>query len=372
MWQRERLYLEPRAYIDALCADIDLAAQRVRVEVYILADDATGRRVLDALARAAARGVEVTLLVDGVGSPSWSRQQLRALDHLGVDARVHHPPPRPIGWFYDHWLPRLRQLPASLAHLNKRTHRKVVTVDGERAWIGSQNFGDDFLHWRESNCCVEGASVRALERSLLRVWQAGASASEPAPRPGPRVRAATAGLADIRTNTTHRGRRRHRAVLLAKIRSARRRVWLNTAYFVPTTRLILALLRAAHGGADVALIVPQAPDHPPLHWLGELYYRTLIRGGVKVYEYQATMMHAKSVIVDDWLCIGSTNLNHRSFYHDLEVDVVLHRPQSLQAMCRQFDLDRGNSQRVDELALSRRPWLTKLAGRLAHTVRNWL
>lgn len=372
MWQRETLYLDPRHYIDALCRDIATAQLSVRVEVYILQDDHTGQRLLNALEQASVNGASVSLLVDGVGSPWWSRHELANLAERGIDARVHNPPPRPIGWFYDHWLPQLQRLPASLALLNKRTHRKVVVIDQERAWIGSQNYGDRFLDWRESNCAVHGSAVRALDQSLYRTWQAGAAPSDPRPRRFTFKRAATAGLSDIRTNTTVRSRYRHRAELLEHIRCAKHRVHLSTAYFVPTTRLILALLKAAQNGADVALLVPHKSDHRPLHWLGELHFQTLIKGGVAVHEYLPTMMHAKSVIIDNWLTIGSTNLNHRSFYHDLEIDVVLHRPESLEAMSQQFRVDQARSQRVSERSLAQRTKLTKIAARLAHLMRNWL
>ena len=372
MWQRETLYLEPKHFIDALCRDIAAATVRVRVEVYILDNDHTGQRILDALEQAAANGAKVSLLIDGFGSSSWSRHALMQLAERGINARVHNPPPRPIGWFYDHWLPQLQRLPASLAHLNKRTHRKAVVIDNERAWIGSQNYGDRFLEWRESNCLVHGAAVKALGQSLARAWQSAAAPTHPIPNDKTYSRAATAGLSDIRTNTTVRSRYRHRAQLLEHIRNAQHHVQLTTAYFVPTSRLIFALLKAAQNGAKVELIVPRYSDHKPMHWLGQLYYQTLLRGDIAIYEYLPTMMHAKSVIVDEWATIGSTNLNHRSFNHDLEIDVVLHRKESLQALRQQFRIDREHSARVTDQALNQRPWVTKLAARLAHTVRNWL
>ncbi len=372
MWHKETLHFDPAQYFQLLCRDIAAARHSVSVEVYILEKDRCGQQLLAALRAAASQGVQVRLLIDGVGSADWTRSELSDMQRTGIDARVHNPPPRPIGWFYDSWLSQIRWLPHSLTRLNKRTHRKVVVIDKTRAWVGSQNYGERFLSWRESNCTVHGPQVEALHLSLERVWQQGAAANRPPPAHRSYRLSATANVRDIRTNTTMISRHRHRQELLQRIRSAKRRVWLTTAYFVPTTRLMLALLKAVQNGAEVALIVPAQSDHMSLRWLSQIYFKTLLRYGVKVHEYRPCMMHAKSLIADDWVTLGSTNMNHRSFYHDFEIDIVLHRPESHQALCKQFLLDRQQCSTITSSGLEMMPWPTKFAARVAHLIRNWL
>lgn len=372
MWQQETLYFEPRHFIEQLCQDIATAQNSVRVEVYIFSKDGTGEKLLAAMQQAADNGAQVSLLIDGIGSSSWSRSELLQLHERGISARVHNPPPRPLGWFYDYWLPQIHRLPLSLTRLNKRTHRKAVTIDSERAWVGSQNYGDSFLGWRENNCQVRGPAVRALEYSLLRAWCSAAAPSPSIDIKKQQKRAAMSASRDVLTNATLLSRYRHRTELLNHIRHAHQRVQMTTAYFVPTTGLIVALLKAAKNGAKVELIVPRKSNYTPLRWLGQLYYQVLLQGGIEVYEYLPTMLHAKSAIIDDWAIIGSTNLNHRSFYHDLEVDIVLRHKSSLLALKQQFHTDRELSERITHQWLQKRPWVTKLAARLAHTVRSWL
>ena len=127
--------------------------------------------------------------------------------------------------------------------------------------------------------------------------------------------------------------------LLRRIARAERRIWITSAYFVPRTLVTLALKSAASRGVDVRVLVPQVSDVFFVPWLTRLYSVFLISFGVRFFEYVPSVLHAKSAIIDDWTFVGSSNFNHRSFIHDLELDVVLSRPESINAMAAQFEKD---------------------------------
>jgi len=176
---------------------------------------------------------------------------------------------------------------------------------------------------------LEGGSVEAFVRAFETLWSGRV-------RPFRRLRGLP-GL--VRLNESKRLRRLCNRDLSRRIGAAASRIRITNAYFVPPFFLLRDLCHAGLRGVDVRILLPEKPDHLFMKWLSSAFYRTLLLSGVRVFEYRKTFLHAKSWIIDDWVMVGSTNLNHRSLVHDLEVDVVLCSRESKEALARQFELD---------------------------------
>ncbi len=379
-WSSEELLLDGDGYFARLVGDLCAARSQVSLEVYILADDEIGARVTEALADAAARGVGVRLMVDGIGSAAWIGARARALAARGVEVRVYHPPP----WLIIRrlWARGPGRLSQAFRWFNSRNHRKVCLIDERVALVGSFNLerrhsrqlsGD--RAWRDAAARVEGASTAILQRAFARAWRrawrvsaVGATPSFAiAHRP---IHVPASHL--VRLNHGLRHRRRWRRELIERIGAARGKVWITSAYFVPDRRLLAALGAAAARGADVRLLVPASSDQWFMPLITRAYYQRLTGAGVRVHEFLPTFIHAKTMVVDGWAVVGSTNLNHRSLFHDLEADVVLAMPPSIAALEQDFRANLERSSEVTRERKSRFGWWIRMLGRLALRFRHWM
>ena len=148
-------------------------------------------------------------------------------------------------------------------------------------------------------------------------------------------------------NQTYFQRLRRRAAQWRRLRRAHERIWIPTPYFVPLGRVSRRLIRAARSGIDVRVMVPAQSDVWVVPWISYSYLWLLDSNGVKVFEYQPKFLHQKLYLMDQWICLGSTNLNNRSFLHDLEIDVVITEPQNKITLESQFTEDQKQSIRFD-------------------------
>jgi cardiolipin synthase len=153
---------------------------------------------------------------------------------------------------------------------------------------------------------------------------------------------------------------------------AQRRIWIENAYFVPDGSLLRALSAAAESGVDVAIIVPAVSDVVFIPWVTTAFHDGLLRAGVRIFEYTKGMMHAKTILVDDWGLVGSSNLNHRSLLHDLEVDVVLADESASRSLHDQFLIDCTHARQVTLESWRERPCLERYVGRLLLLARRLL
>lgn len=367
----ESLYHQGDIYFDGLLEDIEAATSRIDLETYIFRIDRVGRRFVRALIRAAERGVRVRLMVDGVGLPFTSQNLPQMFDGSAVQIRIYHP----IPWFFWHWKytsqdrPLLRKLIDWLINLNHRNHRKTCVIDNKIAWVGSFNICDCHLPvalggegWRDSAVKLLGVDIYPLTRAFEKAWHAHRLMPPFPPwRDFP-----------FRLNYTRYRRRLLLRDLIRRIERAQKRLWITNAYFVPDRLLLRKLAQAAHRGIDVRILLPERSDVFFMPWTSSVFYRQLLLTGVRIYEYQPAILHAKTIIIDDWMTVGSSNLNYRSLLHDLEVDVVLQQSSSKQNLASQFLADIKNAREISLASYPPRPWWQRWIAMLVLILERWL
>ena len=296
------------------------AEREVIVETFILFEDPVGEGLRDALITAARRGVKVDLMIDGFGSPDLSEAFMAALTGVGVKVRVFDPGKPVFG----------RRL-----NVFRRMHRKIVVIDGGRAFVGGINYSVDHMissgPMSKQDYAVEltGPIVTDIHRFVLHaiaVGGKGAGWFRRRLKATPREGATPTGEADVLFVT--RDNRRHTNDIerhyRAAIRAARQRVVIANAYFFPGYRLIKEMRRAARRGVDVRLILQGEPDMPIVKVAASMLYHHLLNAGVRIYEYCERPLHGKVALMDDrWTTVGSSNLDPLSLSLNLEANVVV-------------------------------------------------
>ncbi len=311
------------------------ATRWVHFDNYIFRADATGRQFAEALAARSREGLPVRVSTDWLGSLGTSRKLWRMLRAAGVEVRHFHRP----GPF---------DLPSYLS----RNHRKLVVTDGERAILGGICIGDEWagdpargrLPWRDTAIEIDGPAAAVLDQAFARTWQLSGSplpAAEFASEVSPR------GTASVRVLAGEPARERAYRVSELLLAAASDRVWITDAYLVAPRRLYRYLVDAAQEGVDVRLLVPGTSDIPVVRNLTRFGYRDLIRAGVRIFEWNGPMLHAKSLVADGrWVRVGSSNLNHSSLVANYELDVLVEDVGLAGAMEAQYRRDLDQSAEV--------------------------
>lgn len=338
-----RLLKDARENYPAWLAAIAAATHHVHFENYIISDDDAGGAFADAFLVKAREGVRVRVLYDWMGC--WGKTSggfWRRLRAGGVDVRCYNPPrlDSPLGWL-------------------SRDHRKMLAVDGRVGFVsglcvGQPWLGDPERHldpWRDTGVEVRGPAVADLVRAFADIW---AAAGAPLPkdelaRREPLGPAGDTALRVVATMPNTAGMLRLDQFLAAL---ARERLWLTDPYYAGTTAFTQGLCTAAGDGVDVRLLVPGATDVPLLRPLSRSGYRPLLEGGVRVFEWNGAMMHAKTATADGrWARVGSTNLNLASWLGNCELDVVVEDDRFARAM---DDMYLGDLANATELVLDAR------------------
>jgi cardiolipin synthase len=312
------------------------ARQTIDFEMYIIHGDAQGQRFADALLRKAAEGVRVRLLYDWMGgfwkTPARFWNRLRA---GGIDVRCYNPPGfgHPLGWV-------------------SRDHRKTITIDGSiafvtglcvgRMWAGDPARGID--PWRDTGIEVCGPAVADVEAAFDEAWAAAGGAPPDTP---PREAGAPAGDVPLRVVATVPNTAGLFRIDQLVAAMARKTLWLADAYYAGTAVYVQALRAAASDGVDVRLLVPGASDIPLIRTFSRAGYRPLLEAGVRVFEWNGSMMHAKTAVADGrWARVGSTNLNIASWLGNRELDVIVEHEPFARQMEDMYLQDLGNATEV--------------------------
>jgi len=315
---------DPLLTIDRLVAEIDSANDHVHLLYFIFRDDEIGRRVADALVRAAQRGVQCRVLVDAVGSRPMLKRLAPRLRGAGVE--VH--PALPV---------RLYRIP--FARLDLRNHRKLAIIDGRVAYTGSQNIVEPTYGrrkagpWHDITARIVGPSVPHLQLLFLEDWfhETGQWLDEP--RYFPVISEGGQTILQVLPNGPDMPTELFQDLLVKAIFLARRRVILTSPYFVPDEPLTMALRLAAYRGVQVDLVLPLRSDHPLVDAAGEFHWRRLSQHGVRVHFFQEGLLHAKTLTIDNRLGLfGSANYDIRSFHLNFEVNLLIYSTEAVQAL----------------------------------------
>jgi cardiolipin synthase len=380
-WLEECIFLSGDDFFDHLLAHIEQARFHINLLTYIFRHDALGTRVADALVRAVHRGVRTRLLVDGVGSSYWILSRSALLERQGVEVRVFHP--LPLMRIQGHAFSSLKFTPffKSLSRINQRNHCKFCVMDDKKAWIGGMNVSEfqleSALHelaWRDTAAQVTGYAARELALGFERIWARSSSLSQSRKylRFFSRSKKIHFDSGLVRINDKRRQRRFLYSELIYRIVGASSSIWITNAYFVPAHSLVQALSKAAHAGIDVRIMVSAKSSPFFMPWVTSAFYASLLRAGVRVYEYQASILHAKTMIIDSWATVGSSNLNHRSLFHDLEADVVLTHKSSLETLKSAFVKDIAASREITFADYRKMSLFMKMAGQILLFFKYWL
>lgn len=359
---RFELVTDYQAAINLLVADIDAARHHVHLLYYIFADDATGRRIADALRRATARGAQCRLLLDALGARAALRRLASGLRADGIEV--------------------VAVLPYRLWNRNRgrrdlRNHRKIAVIDGQIGYVGSQNLIDpDFkrgLVYEELVVRIAGPIVGQLQAVWLvdRYVETDNILSDDDLFPAPITEGSSAAQS-LPSGPLYR-RANVQRTLVALAHAARKRVVITTPYFVPDEPLVQALQTAVLRGVEVHLILSQARDQVLVCWAQRSYYEELLEAGVQIHHYQPAFLHAKHVTIDDDVAlIGSSNIDIRSFQLNSEISVLVYDPQVVAGLAeiQQSYLARCRQITYDEWL--RRPLRTKLAENTARMVDSLL
>jgi cardiolipin synthase len=352
----------------SMLAAIAAAKWQVLLEMYWFDSDAAGLRFADALRAAAERGVEVAVVYDSVGSFGADPAMFSALRSAGVRV-IEFNPIAP-------WRRRFR-----LDRLTLRDHRKILVIDDEVGFTGGCNLASAWLTiddggrgWRDDMVCVRGPAVHSLTASVLRTWRflggpplgwSRPSRTFFSPGEGQKV--------SVLAESFFRARREISQAYMREIYGAKKRAWIRNAYFIPDRAVRRALGRAARRGVDVRVLMPGESDVELVRHASRSTWGYLLRHGVRLFEYQAGILHAKSAVIDGrWSTIGTFNLDYLSLRSNLEVNVSVLDETFGATMEGSFVRDLEQSREIDRQAFRYRPLGDRLLELVVYRFRKFL
>ncbi|MEW5836080.1 MAG: phospholipase D-like domain-containing protein [Pseudomonadota bacterium] len=329
------LLIDAAVHYQRWLAAIRHARARVLLENYIIRDDPIGRAFRDALVERALSGVFVAVLYDWVGCLNQSGPAFwKPLRDAGGQVRMYNPPRlgKPFGWV-------------------SRDHRKVLVVDGELGFLSGVCISEKWLGdaargvapWRDTGVSLRGPAVAEVEAAFVRSW-ASTGGTLPVWAPAATEAAGGVALRVIATEPSTAGLYRLDQQIAAM---ARRTLWLTDAYFVGVAPYVQALAAAARDGVDVRLLVPGSSDIPMVAGLSRSGYRPLLKAGVRVFEWNGSMIHAKTAVADgQWARVGSSNLNIASWLGNREIDVAVEDEGFAAQLAGQYEKDLANATEI--------------------------
>lgn len=361
-WSRVDFLDTGDGYFESLLQDFKNAKKSILLEYYIFHLDRLGKEILDTLCTCQARGVKVFLRLDGVGS----RDDLHAIADFcakgQIELEVFHPLPFeapgayfPVGFAKsDTFLGRWKLI-------NRRTHRKIAIIDESIAFTGGMNIKEYQAErfagnqaWHDLSLRLEGPAVSEL---LHAFWF----------RPARKFT-----FKHCLLNYSMRLRKSRNDWISRAIHRAQNSLWIVTPYFAPTPTMLYQLRVAAKRGVDIRLVLSKKSDIQFSRLAAMGLYKRLIKWGIKVCEYEPSVLHRKLWIIDEMVLVGSTNLNHRSFIHDLELDVILREKEYVEKSKELFLADQKSSNLITIEYLNNRPLYKRALSWIAGWFTYWL
>jgi cardiolipin synthase len=354
---RIEIFTNGDRFYPAMLEAIRQASETVNLECYIFRNGDIGRRFIDALVERGRAGVRVTVVMDAIGSFGAFRRSAKPLRAAGCRVEPYHR----LKWY-------------SLARLNNRTHRELLVVDGRIAFVGGAGVADWWAGrfkgkpmWRDTVARLEGPVVSDIQGVLAENWLECCGEILTGPETYKEHRkVGEAAAVTVKSSPADRSTS-SRVLFQTLIEASNHRVQIATPYFLPDKALRDAFKRTANRGVEITVVVPGArTDQRWVRLASRRLYGELLACGVRVFEYDAGMTHAKVLLVDDlWAVIGTTNLDNRSFEYNDEVNVAIRNAGVAARLVTDFDADRARSREITLEIWRARPILEKLLGTIA-------
>ncbi len=351
------------------------AVDTINLETYIFDQDEIGLKFADLLIEKQKQGVAVNVLYDSVGTIGTPKAFFQRMADAGIGL-IEFNPIAP-GSKSGKW------------EINNRDHRKVMIVDGKLAFTGGVNISADYaasslfrkrsrpaanaaVGWRDTHIKIEGPAVAAFQYMFINAWIKQEAGDLPERNYFPPQKTVGSKLIRVLATDPDSGFQIYRSFVLA-LQQARKSIHMTAAYFVPDQQIVDALTAAARNGVDVTLVLPGVSDHSLVVDAGRSFYDELLAGGVKIYEMQVNVLHAKAAVIDgNWSTIGSSNIDRRSFLHNYELNVIVLDEQFGQEMENAFREDVRNSTLITQAQWSDRPLVERFKQWFARRWAYWL
>lgn len=378
----ETLLGDSRALAASLEACINSATESIELETYIYRNDNFGRKVENLLVSAKQRGVAVRVSVDGIGSRGWIYSVGKRLKAQGIEVKVYNQ----LIWekfasndrlaVSDSWL-KFFQL------VNRRDHRKVCIVDSKVALVSSMNIWDESIPairgnkaWREIGILVEGEAVHILKAAFNLIWFPRLPGNRKVRKQARRIvnnsAAGDTERSTVRLNSSYRLRSYFYTNLIEQLENAKDRIYLASPYFVPTKKILTALSDAVKRGVDVKVITSRESDIFFMPWVSSQYLYELAKNSVELFAYSSSIFHAKYMLIDGHMMVGSSNMNSRSLHHDLEADIKSSNLQLVQALQTEFEKDLSRSIKLESKDFTRQSLWKRLIAKVILLFRNYI
>jgi cardiolipin synthase len=351
----------------AMLSAIASAQKTITFETYVFWDGTTGKKFADALCERAQAGVKVHVLVDWIGGAQINSDDWKRMKKAGVILYKHH-----VFHFYD---------PFSWGEIDRRTHRKLLVIDGKHGFTGGVGIADmwngnaqDKDHWRDTHFKVEGPVVNQLQAAFIDNWMQTTGVVLDGDEYFPKIEPAGNQLAQVFASSPRGGADTMQLLVLHSIAHAHKSIKIESAYFVPDDLTIDMLAKAANRGVKVEIIVPgHETDQKEVRMASRASWGKLLRAGIEIHEYQPTMMHCKILIVDDlWTSVGSCNIDNRSFKINDEANLNILDKDFAAEQTRIFEEDKSKSKRITHEDWKNRPLLEKITAPLPSLFKHEL
>jgi len=336
---RVQILLNGEEIFPAKLALIRSARRTINYAQYVFEDGAPAKEIAQALAERCTAGIKVNVLLDAVGALAMPAEYRDEMQRAGCNVETF----RPLSSF-------------AIDRVNYRNHRRILVVDGLAGVTGGSGIsgkwsgnGHQEGHWRDTDVLLEGPVVEQLQGAFAENWLETTGVAIGGPEYFPRRRLAAKGDVDaqvVRSSPAGGSTAMYTMFLLA-LSSAQHSIHITNPYFVPDDKMITTLIAAAEHGVKVKLLIPGAIDHNLVRQASRSGFGRLLKSGVEIYEYRPALLHAKTMVVDGiWATVGSTNLDHRSFSLNEELNVAIYDVDTAQRLERVFEDDLRNSRRV--------------------------
>jgi len=327
---RFQLLVDGHEIYSAMLGAIQSAQSQILLEMYLVESGVIADRFIKALIEARKRNITVCLLFDDYGARGFTHTDRQWLDEAGIHSVYYNPV---------HY--------GRLTRSILRDHRKLLIVDDRVAFVGGMGITDDFddvrkpqRYWHDVAVQIEGPVINDWLVVFKRNWETWTRKQFPVSIEQVTKLSLSPGQAGRVASGRFFGRSEIQRAFIRRVLSAERHVWMMTAYFVPLRRLLRAMRIAANRGVDVRLLVPgPVTDHPAVRYAGRRYFNTLLQAGARIYEYQPRFLHAKILLCDDWVSLGSSNVDRWNLRWNLEANQEIEDSQFTHHVREVFEAD---------------------------------